>query len=127
MKAAFCPRYGQPEVLEMREVERPRPGRLDLLLRVHAADVTVTDSRMRSGVPQAPLWFRTALRLAVGLTRPRRGILGFALAGTVEEIGGDVKGFKVGDQVYSFNGMRVGGFAEYACTRADKIVAHVPD
>ena len=126
MKAAFCPRFGPPEILELREVERPRPSSQELLVRVHAADVTVTDSRMRSGVPDAPFWFRAALRVAVGFNGPRSGILGFAFAGTVEELGDGVKGFNLGDQVYAFNGMKVGGFAEFARVRADKIVARLP-
>src|SRR3954471_4312573 len=118
MKAAFCPRYGPPEILEMREVARPLPSRRELLVRVHAVDVTVTDSRMRSGVPTAPLWFRAALRISVGFNGPRGGVLGFALAGTVEEMGASAQGFSVGDQVYAFNGMKLGGFAEYARVRA---------
>jgi alcohol dehydrogenase len=81
---------------------------------------------MRSGVPTAPLWFRAALRLSVGLTGPRGGILGFALAGTVAEVGPGVEGFSVGDSVYAFNGMKLGGFAEYARVRAHKIVARMP-
>src|SRR3954470_13111234 len=127
MKAAVCARYGPPEVLEVRRVEKPRPARGEILVRVRAVDVTVTDSRMRSGVPTAPLWFRAVLRIAVGLRRPRRGILGFALAGTVEDLGPGATGFSIGDQVYAFNGMKLGAFAEYACVRASKIVARVPE
>jgi NADPH:quinone reductase-like Zn-dependent oxidoreductase len=126
MRAAVCPRYGPPEVLEVREVRKPTPAPNELLVRVRAVDVTVTDSRMRSGVPTAPLWFRAAMRISVGFRGPRRRILGFALSGTVEEIGRDVTGFDVGDRVYAFNGMRLGGFAEHACVRAHKIVARVP-
>jgi NADPH:quinone reductase-like Zn-dependent oxidoreductase len=113
-------------VLEVREVAKPTPAPAELLVRVRAVDVTVTDSRMRSGVPEAPLWFRAAMRFAVGFTAPRRRILGFALAGTVEDVGRGVTGFRAGDPVYAFNGMRLGGLAEYACVRARKIVARVP-
>jgi alcohol dehydrogenase len=127
MKAAVCPRYGPPDVLELRDVPRPRAARGELLVRVRAVDVTVTDSRMRSGVPTAPLWFRTMMRLSVGLKGPRKGILGFALAGTVAEVGAGVAGFDVDDKVYAFNGMKLGGFDEYARVRACKIVARMPE
>ena len=126
MKAAVCPRYGPPEVLEIRDVAKPTPASRDLLVRVHSVAVTVTDLRMRSGAAKAPLVLRTLMRAFLGFGGPRQPILGFNIAGIVEQVGRGVKGFKAGDRVYTFNGMKLGGFAEYARVRSHKVVAPMP-
>jgi NADPH:quinone reductase-like Zn-dependent oxidoreductase len=126
MKAAICIRYGPPEVLQIRDVPEPRLGSRDLLIRVHAAAVTVSDTYIRSMVPTAQLWFRVMARLAMGLTKPRRPILGAVLAGEVETTGAGVRRFRAGERVYAFTTMRMGAYAEYACVAESKIVVRAP-
>src|SRR6185503_15293781 len=113
MKAALCTRYGPPEVLQLRDVPKPVPRKRDVLIRIHAAAVTVSDVYIRSGVPTAQLWFRVLSRLAVGLRRPRRSIIGMVMAGEIEAIGSGVTRFRVGDRVYGSTIMRMGCYAEY--------------
>lgn len=126
MKAAICTRYGPPEVLQLQDVPQPVPGRRDLLVRVHAAAVTVSETYIRSMVPTAQLWFRVLSRLAMGITEPRQPILGAVLAGDVVATGAGVRRFRVGQQVYAFTTMRMGAYAECACVKESKIVTTAP-
>ena len=126
MRAAVCTRYGPPEVLQVRDVPKPVPGRHDLLVKVQAAAVTVSDCYIRSMVPTAQLWFRVMGRIAMGLTRPRRPILGAVLAGEIEATGARVRRFRTGERVHAFTAMRMGAYAEYACVAESKIVADAP-
>jgi NADPH:quinone reductase-like Zn-dependent oxidoreductase len=127
MRAAVCTRYGPPEVLELQEVSRPAPGRRDVLVRVHAAAVSVSDCYIRSGIPSAPLAMRMIMRLVMGFGRPRRPILGAALAGTVEETGRRVTRFRAGDRVHAFTALRMGAYAQYALVAEGALVARTPD
>jgi NADPH:quinone reductase-like Zn-dependent oxidoreductase len=97
------------------------------LIRVHAAAVTVSDTYIRSMVPTAQLWFRVLARIAMGLRKPRRPILGAVLAGEVAAIGAGVRRFRAGQRVYAFTTMRMGAYAEYACVAESKIVARAPE
>lgn len=85
MKAIVCTRYGPPEVLQLKEVEKPTPKANELLIRIHATTVTFGDVRIRSFT--WPLWFRLPGRVMYGLTKPRKDIPGNELAGTVEVVG----------------------------------------
>jgi NADPH:quinone reductase-like Zn-dependent oxidoreductase len=116
MRAVVYDRYGPPEVLHIEDVERPVPGYDEVLVRVRASTVTQTDCHMRRARPY--LW-----RLFLGLTRPKRRILGLEFAGEVEEVGAAVKDFHVGDRVF---GMRSGSHAEYVNVRESGFVAHMP-
>ncbi|HUX55576.1 MAG TPA: NAD(P)-dependent alcohol dehydrogenase [Bacteroidales bacterium] len=117
MKAIVCTKYGPPEVLQLKEVEKPIPKDNEVLIKIHAASATVSDCIIRSGKVNILLWL--PLRIFVGFGRPRKPILGLELAGEVEEIGKDIKRFKKGDQVYAFTGKRVGAYAEYTCLPED--------
>jgi NADPH:quinone reductase-like Zn-dependent oxidoreductase len=115
MKAIVCTKYGPPEVLQLKEVEKPTPKEDEVLIRVHATTVTSGDVRLRS-FTWAP-WFWLPARIMYGLRRPRKTIPGNELAGEIEAVGVDIAQFKVGDQVYgiiwdvSFGGAN----AEYIC------------
>jgi len=117
MKAIVCTKYGPPEVLQLREVEKPFPRDNDVLVKVCAAAVTVSDCFVRSGKVNILLWI--PMRLFVGFRRPRKPILGLELAGEIEAIGKDVKRFKKGDRVFAFTGKGFGAYAEHACLPED--------
>jgi NADPH:quinone reductase-like Zn-dependent oxidoreductase len=74
MKAAICTRYGPPEVLVVREVEKPRPRDDEVLVRIHASSVNSSDCFIRSGLPDASVFTRVMMKLMIGLRRPRRQI-----------------------------------------------------
>ncbi len=115
MKAIACTRYGPPEVLEVREVEKPTPGKNQICVKSFATAVTASDCRVRAF--RFPLWNPMILmfRLIIGITRPRRPIIGLVLAGEVESVGTNVTRFKPGDQVYGMTGAGFGAYAEYIC------------
>ena len=85
MRAIVCTKYGPPEVLQLKEVEKPTPKNNELLIKIHATAVTASDSLMRRS--DLPLMFSLMRRLGAGLTKPRKPIPGFVLAGEVEAVG----------------------------------------
>ena len=106
MKAIVYERYGPPEVLQLRDVEKPTPKKNEVLIQTHATTVTSGDWRVRS--LNVPTGFGLIIRLVMGVSRPRQPILGTELAGVVEAVGKDVGKFKVGDQVFAFSDAAMG-------------------
>lgn len=114
MKAVVWTRYGPPDVLKLREVEKPAPNDNELLIRIHATTVTAGDCEMRS--LRFPIYLGLPMRLWRGLLKPRgTSILGTELAGEIEAVGKDAKRFKEGDPVFGSAGMGFGANAEYIC------------
>ena len=124
MKAVVCTRYGPPEVLQLQDVPKPVPGSKQVCIRVAATAVTSSDCYIRG--LNLPFSYRIAARLALGLTAPRRPILGMVLAGQVESAGPDVTAFGEGDQVFGLDRHRFGAYAEYVCWPAGGVLARLP-
>ncbi len=116
MKAIVFEKYGSPEVLQLKEVPKPSPKENEVLIKVHAASVNPADWHVMRGSP-------LLARMAFGLIKPKYPILGIDVSGIVESVGGKVKEFKPGDEVFGdlfSSGM--GSFAEYVCTKEDNLV-----
>ena len=113
MKAIVATKYGPPEVLQLKEVEKPTPKDNELLVKVYATTVTAGDTRVRSFT--VPLSFWLPARITLGLRKPKKAILGMVLAGEVESVGKEVKQFNKGDQIYAYDITRLSTYAEYAC------------
>lgn len=124
MKAVICTKYGTPEVLVLKEVEKPVPKDNEVLIKVYATTVTRGDVRLRS-MDFPPLsWL--IVRIMFGFGKPRKNILGHELAGEIESVGKNVKTFKKGDQVFASTGMDSGTHAEYICFLENKAIAMKP-
>ena len=106
MKAIVCTKYGAADVLQLQEVEKPVPKDNEVLIKVHAATATAAGLTGRKGKP----FF---VRFFMGLTKPKKDILGTELAGEIEAVGVDVKLFKEGDQVFGMTGIALGAHAEF--------------
>lgn len=115
MKAMICTKYGPPEVLQLRDMEKPRPKDDEVLIKIRAAAVTMSDIYIRGS--RIPLRMRIPMRLMLGLTKPRNPVLGEVLAGEIESVGKAVTRFKAGDAVYGLTGFGMGAYAEYKCMR----------
>lgn len=124
MKAVICTGYGPPNVLQLQEVDKPVPKSDELLIKVHTSAVHSGDRRLRA--LDVPALGKLPMRIVVGFKAPRQPILGVVLAGEVVETGNRVEQFKVGNRVYALTGMRFGGYAEYACVKANKCVERMP-
>ncbi|UCF12901.1 MAG: NAD(P)-dependent alcohol dehydrogenase, partial [Thermoplasmatales archaeon] len=113
IKEIVYEKYGPPEVLKLKEVEKPVPKDNEVLIKVHATTAHIGDTRIRSfNVPRGA-WL--PMRLYLGIRKPKRPILGMELAGDIESVGKDVKLFKKDDQVFAFAGFGFGAYAEYIC------------
>jgi len=124
MKAIVYERYGPPEVLQLKEIEKPTPKANEVLIRTHATTVTSGDWRVRS--LNVPTGFGLITRLAFGISTPRQTILGSELSGVVETVGKDVTKFKVGDPVFASSDASMGCHAEYKCMPQDGAVVLKP-
>ncbi|MFX0211250.1 MAG: NAD(P)-dependent alcohol dehydrogenase [Candidatus Hodarchaeota archaeon] len=127
MKAVICTKYGPPEVLKLQEVEKPIPKDNEVLIKVHAATVTMGDCEMRS--LKFSGWLKFLMRLGLGIRKPRKksSILGQELAGEIESVGSKVTRFKRGDPIFATPGFSFGAYAEYACLPEKGIMLIKPE
>lgn len=124
MRAVVCERYGPPELLAIRNVPRPQPGRRELLVRVAATTVTSGDWRIRS--LSLPPGFGLVARPIFGFRGPRQPILGTEASGVVEAVGDGATRYRAGDAVFAFPGIRMGCHAEFVVVAEDGPVAPKP-
>ena len=110
MKAIVYQKYGSPDVLELKETEKPSPKDNEVLVKVYAASINDWDWGLMQGTPFVN-------RMLNGLLRPKRKVLGSDIAGRIEAVGKKVQNFKPGDEVYGDLSNFWGGFAEYVCAR----------
>lgn len=132
MKAIVFTEYGSPEVLQLKEVEKPTPKDNELLIRVHATAVAFSDLKVRDFTfSPREFWLPMLLwpfaRLSFGVRKPRRTILGSELAGEVQAVGKDVTQFRKGDQVFGTTQANLGANAEYVAMPEEGVVAIKPD
>jgi NADPH:quinone reductase-like Zn-dependent oxidoreductase len=120
MKASVYTRYGPPEVLEIKEVDKPAPKANEVLIKIHATTVNRNDCGFRK--PEYPL----IIRPINGLIKPKRRILGTELAGEIEAIGAEVKTFKPGDKVFGLSAWHFGTHAEYICMPENGSITTMP-
>lgn len=120
MKAVVCTRYGPPEVLQLKEIEKPTPGVNEICIKVFATSVTASDCIIRGFKVSIKFWI--PMRLAIGFKKPRKSILGMVFAGEVESVGNDIKSFKKGDQVFGFDRFGFGTYAEYKCISKESLL-----
>jgi NADPH:quinone reductase-like Zn-dependent oxidoreductase len=116
MKAAVRDRFGSPDVVELREIEKPSPADDEVLVRVRAASLNLADWYEVAGRPYVG-------RTAMGLRKPKSNRLGTDFSGTVEAVGAKVTQFRPGDEVF---GGRDGAFAEYVCVREERAIVPKP-
>jgi NADPH:quinone reductase-like Zn-dependent oxidoreductase len=124
MKAIICTKYGPPEVLQLREIEKPSVKANEVLIKICAASVTSSDCYVRG--LNLPAAYRIAAKIALGFKKPRQPILGMVFAGEVESVGRNVGLFKTGDRVFGFDRFAFGAYAAYKAMPEDGVIAAVP-
>ncbi|HPS30615.1 MAG TPA: NAD(P)-dependent alcohol dehydrogenase [bacterium] len=133
MKSVVCTKYGPPEVLQIKEVEKPVPKNNEVLIRVHAASVNYGDLIARNFKDVTPSKFNMPMllwiisKLVFGLRKPRIKVLGSEFSGEIESIGVNVKKFKQGDKVFGYLGANMGAYAEYICLPETGCLAIKPE
>ena len=133
MKTVICTKYGPPEVLQIKEVEKPTPKGNEVLIRVHAASVNYGDLIARNFKDVTPskfnmpmlLWFIS--KLVFGIRKPRIKVLGSEFSGEIESVGANVKKFRQGDKVFGYLGANMGAYAEYLCLSENGCLAIKPE
>ena len=116
MKVFEYEKYGPPEVLQLKEVEKPVPKDNEVLVKVIATTVTIGDTIMRGLNFPVPYWQGLLFQIYLGFRKPKRTILGMELAGEIESVGKEVNRFKIGDSIFASTfGLNFSGYAEYKC------------
>lgn len=114
MKAIIYKKYGEADVLQLETIDRPVPKENEVLIKVHAAEATKADCELRSF--RFPVkWFWLPLRMAMGITKPKRTVLGGYFSGEIVSLGKNVSTFNKGDQVFGTANLRMGAYGEYMC------------
>lgn len=113
MKAVICTGYGAPEVLKLREVEKPKPKANEVCIKIQASAVTQSDIFVRGS--QLPISWKIPMRIMLGIRKPRKGIIGLVFSGEIDSVGSQVTKFSKGDQVYGCTGFKLGTYAQYKC------------
>ncbi|MBT3225197.1 MAG: NAD(P)-dependent alcohol dehydrogenase [Calditrichaeota bacterium] len=125
MKAIVYTKYGLPDVLQLKEIDKPTPKDDEVLIKVHAVEATKGDCEMRS-FNFAVKWFWLPLRFVFGLTKPKRQVLGGYFAGEIESVGKDVSKFKKEDQIFGSTKLQLGAYGEYMCLPASYTLVPKP-
>ncbi len=130
MKAVICTKYGTPDVLQIREVEKPTPKDNEVLVKIHATTVHIGDAKIRSFKPGMgffmDLLVKPMMRIVIGFRGPRKKILGMELAGEIETVGKKVTLFKQGDKIFASTELSFGTYAEYKCLPESGLLAPLP-
>jgi NADPH:quinone reductase-like Zn-dependent oxidoreductase len=132
MKAVIYTEYGAPEVLQIKEADKPYPKGNEVLIRIRAVSVNYGDliarnfKNISTGEFNMPLLFWILARFGFGLNKPKIKILGNTFAGEIETVGNDVNQFREGEQVFGYTGEKMGTYAEYLCMPAKGIIAVKP-
>lgn len=125
MKAALCKAYGPPEVVSIKNVDKPFPESNEILIKIMASAVNSGDTRVRGlNISQG---LRFIMRFILGFSRPRKPILGTVFSGIVEQTGDKVTDFSPGDKVFGSTGFKFGTHAEYICLNSKAVVSKMPD
>ncbi len=119
MKAVVYTKYGPPDVLQLKEVEKPIPKDNEVLIKIHATTVNRTDSATIRAIP----FFA---RLFTGMFKPKKQIPGTEFAGKIEAVGKNVSSLKIGDKVFGFDDHGSGSHAQYMTISEDKALATIP-
>jgi NADPH:quinone reductase-like Zn-dependent oxidoreductase len=125
MKAIICTKYGSPEVLQIRDVQKPTVKEKELLIKIMATAVNSGDVRVRGLDVQGVM--KVIMRLVLGVTKPRKPILGTVFSGIVESVGDQVSKFRVGDRVFGMTGFKFGTYAEYIAINQNSNVIEMPN
>jgi NADPH:quinone reductase-like Zn-dependent oxidoreductase len=132
MKAIVYTEYGPPDVLQLKEVEKPTPKDNEIQIRIYATAANFGDIMTRNFKEISPRKFNMLLlfwvfaKLLFGVRKPKTTILGSEFAGEIESVGKDVKRFKTGDRVFGYRGQTMGAYAEFLCMPEDGVVAIKP-
>ena len=125
MKAILHTKFGPPDELQLKEIEKPVPKNNEVLIKIHATTVTTTDCNARN-YTFVPKSFMLFARIMFGFKKPKINILGIDLAGEIEAVGVDVKRFIEGDQVFGSPGTSFGAHAEYICVSEKGAITKKP-
>jgi len=125
MKAVYCTKYGQPEVLQIVLVDRPIPKENEVLVRIMASAVNSGDVRVRRLAVKG--FMKIIMRAVLGFTKPRKPILGTVYSGVIDQIGNKVEKFNIGDKVFGLTGFQFGTYAEYIAVKENGILHYKPE